>query len=48
MINNEQLQNVINKCADAIELGNSFGEYSRLKKNQFAVIIDEKKNEDGK
>jgi hypothetical protein len=48
MINNGQVMNMINKCADAIELGNSFGKYARLKKNQFAILMDERKNDDGK
>mmetsp|Transcript_10203 Transcript_10203/g.19971 ORF Transcript_10203/g.19971 Transcript_10203/m.19971 type:complete len:113 (-) Transcript_10203:2111-2449(-) len=47
MWNGDQVSNIVNKCADVIEFGNSFGNYSRLKKTQFAVIVDEKKNKEG-
>lgn len=35
------------KCADTIEFGKSFGKYSRLGKKQFALLFDEKLNEEG-
>lgn len=35
------------KCADAIEFGSSFGKFSRLNKNKFVMIYDEKTNEEG-
>ena len=37
----------IKKCADAIEFGNSFGDYSRINKKKFALLFDEKVNEEG-
>jgi len=47
MWSGDQVSNLVNKCADVIEFGNSFGNYSRLKKNQYAIILDEKKNTEG-
>jgi len=44
----EQITKIANKCADGIEFGQNFGKYSRLKKFQYAIIIDEKKNSEGK
>jgi len=35
------------KCADAIEFGSSFGKYSRISKKKFALMFDEKMNEEG-
>jgi len=35
------------KCADAIEFGYNFGNFSRIKDKQFALIMDEKKSEEG-
>jgi len=35
------------KCADAIEFGGSFGKYSRINKKNFAILFDEKLNEEG-
>ena len=35
------------KCADAIEFGYNFGNFSRIKNKQFALILDEKKSEEG-
>jgi len=43
----DQISNLVNKCADVIEFGSSFGNYSRIKKNQYAIILDEKKNYEG-
>jgi len=43
----DQVSNVMNKCAEAIEFGHSFGNYSRINKNQYAIVIDEKKNIEG-
>ncbi|AFP65254.1 hypothetical protein CMESO_52 (nucleomorph) [Chroomonas mesostigmatica CCMP1168] len=43
----EQITKIANKCADGIEFGQNFGKYSRLKKFQYAIIIDEKKNSEG-
>jgi len=47
MWGSDQVSNILNKCADAVEFGNSFGNYSRLKKTQFAVILDERKSSEG-
>jgi hypothetical protein len=35
------------KCADAIEFGSSFGKYTRISKKKFALLFDEKGNEEG-
>lgn len=35
------------KCADAIEFGQSFGNFSRINNKQFALTFDEKNNEEG-
>lgn len=43
----DQVSNLTNKCAEAVEIGQSFGNYSRLKKKQFAIVIDEKKDKEG-
>lgn len=48
MWTDEQINKIANKCADGIEFGYDFGKYSRLKKFQYAIIIDEKKNMEGK
>nr|UXY87646.1 hypothetical protein CcurKRNrm1_p116 [Cryptomonas curvata] len=34
-------------CADAIEFGSSFGRYSRINNRKFALLFDEKVNEEG-
>jgi len=47
MWSGDQVSNSVNTCADCIEFGNSFGNYSRLKKCQYAIILDEKKNTEG-
>jgi hypothetical protein len=35
------------KCADAIEFGSSFGNFSRVNNKQFVVLYNEKTNEEG-